>query len=115
MLWVDGFKFGRRTRLAFDQSTSVVLSCVSQKARSCASDLNAGTLPLAFINLPFLAMGVACRDNPDARPVHSESKTDMQQPSVDCRAKRVQARFGLRMPRIGHYEQARIKECLLSL
>src|ERR1700686_3875306 len=115
ILWVDGFKFGKRTRLAFDQSTSAVLSCVSQKTRSCASDLNAGTLPLAFIDLPFLTMSVACRDNPDARPFHSESKCDMQQPSIDCLTKRVQARFHSRMMRIRYHEQPGIKEYLLGL
>ena len=60
-------------------------------------------------------MSVACRYNPDARPFHSESKADVQQPSVDRRPKRVQAWFRLRMTRIGYHEQARIKECLLGL
>src|SRR5947208_3412456 len=115
MLWVDGFKFGKRTRFAVDQSTSAVLSCVSQKTRSCASDLNTGTLPLAFIDPPFLTMSVARRDNSDARPFHSESKGDMQQPSVDRCTKRVQPRLCLRVMRIGHHEQAGIKEPLLSL
>jgi hypothetical protein len=106
MLWVDGFKFGRRTRLAFDQSTSAVLSCVSQKTRSFASDLNAGTLALAFIDLSFLTMSVACRYNPDVRPLHREGKADVHQPSFDRRTKRMQARFHLRMTRIGYDEQA---------
>jgi hypothetical protein len=106
MLCVDGFKFGRRTLFALDQSTSAVLSCVSQKTRSCASDLNAGTLALAFIDLPFLAMSVTRRYNPDVRPLHPEGKADMQQPSIDRRTMRVQARLRLRMTRIGNHEQA---------
>src|SRR4029079_19703150 len=114
MLWVDGFRFGRRTRFAFDQSTNAVLSCVSQKTRSCASDLNTGTLPLTFIDLTLLTMSVACRYNPDARPSHSESKADMQQPAVDRRPKGVQARLRLRVASIGYHEQAGVKEYLLG-
>src|SRR5439155_7200300 len=55
MLCVEGFKLGSRTRFAFDQSTSSALSCASQNLRSCASDLNCGTLVFAFIDLSFLA------------------------------------------------------------
>src|SRR2546423_1126476 len=55
MLWVDGLRLGSRTRFALDQSTNSALSRASQNLRSCASDLNRGSLVFAVINLPFLS------------------------------------------------------------
>src|SRR6185295_17987498 len=83
MLWVEGFKLGRRTRVAFDQSTRFALSCASQNFRSCASELNLGILVFAIINLPLLSMHVTGRDYSDQGSIHSQRKRDMQSPSVD--------------------------------
>jgi hypothetical protein len=49
-LWVEGFKLGRRTRVAFDQSTRFALSCASHNLRSCASEVNLGALVFAIIS-----------------------------------------------------------------
>src|SRR6266481_6271711 len=115
MLCVEGFRFGSRTRLAFDQSISSALSCASQNLRSCASDLNFGTLVFVVIELSFLAMHVARRDHPDARSVASQRERYMEATPVERRAESVIARFVRRVPHVRYREHPYIEEYLLGL
>src|SRR5262245_5049730 len=73
MVVVDDFRFGRRTRSAFDQSRYSVESCVSQKCRS-ASSLSKSGIGLSFVLISSLFPGVhvAHRYRPNQCPLPSQ-------------------------------------------
>src|SRR5450759_4292355 len=82
MLCVVCLSCGRMTGAAFDQSTSSALSCVSQNARSAASDLNCGTtVGFLFIVIPFLSSHVARGNDAYLPAVHAQGEGDMEQPA----------------------------------
>src|SRR5216684_1359747 len=108
MLCVEGFRLGSRTRLAFDQSTSSALSCASQNLRSCASDLNRGTLVFAFIGLSLFAVHVARRDNPDARSLAPKRERHMEVASIEGRTQGVIARLVGRVTLVRHHKQSQV-------
>src|SRR5205823_3007175 len=81
---VEGLRLANTVRLAFDQSTYSVESCVSQKLRSSSSEANFGMgLSFLLIDRPLLFVHVTRGDHADSGIFKAQGKSNMQEaPSI---------------------------------
>lgn len=113
MVLVEDFKFGITTGYAWCQSKNALESWASQKARSSASEWNAGICLFFLIYDPFFFMHRSRRNDPNQGTASTQGESDMQPSTLICLAQCVILYFSLAVLTIKQQKQGLIKKYLL--